>query len=90
MNIVLTLMVFILMATTLISSSFISTCNLKNIFPLKLMVERKVFDSSDALSQELAAYVVKASGEAISKRGKFTIALSGGSLPKLVHFWIPK
>ncbi|KDQ63854.1 hypothetical protein JAAARDRAFT_393366 [Jaapia argillacea MUCL 33604] len=40
------------------------------------------FPSSKELSDALADFVVKAQKEAIEKKGRFTIALSGGSLPK--------
>ncbi|KAG0048043.1 suppressor of los1-1 [Gryganskiella cystojenkinii] len=40
------------------------------------------FPDVAALSQGLAKYVAKLSNESIKRHGKFTIALSGGSLPK--------
>ncbi|BEI85035.1 hypothetical protein CcaverHIS002_0504360 [Cutaneotrichosporon cavernicola] len=40
-----------------------------------------VFDDTAALQTSLADFVVAAQKEAIAQRGKFTIALSGGSLP---------
>ena len=40
------------------------------------------FPSDDALVKSLADFVIKAQKEAIEKKGRFTIALSGGSLPK--------
>ncbi|KAJ4001330.1 hypothetical protein F5050DRAFT_1796735 [Lentinula boryana] len=40
------------------------------------------FASSEVLMSSLASFVVKAQKEAIDKKGRFTIALSGGSLPK--------
>jgi len=40
------------------------------------------FATTDVLISSLAAFVVKAQKEAIDKKGRFTIALSGGSLPK--------
>lgn len=40
---------------------------------------------TDALVESLAAFVVKAQKESIDKKGKFTVALSGGSLPKLLR-----
>ncbi|KAF9454915.1 6-phosphogluconolactonase [Macrolepiota fuliginosa MF-IS2] len=43
------------------------------------------FADIDTLVSDLASFVVKAQKEAIDKKGKFTIALSGGSLPKLLR-----
>ncbi|KAI5835481.1 6-phosphogluconolactonase [Schizophyllum commune Tattone D] len=40
------------------------------------------FPSDDALVKSLADFVIKAQKEAIEKKGRFTIALSGGSQPK--------
>jgi 6-phosphogluconolactonase len=40
------------------------------------------FSSPDELTESLADFVIKVQNDAIEKRGKFTIALSGGSLPK--------
>ncbi|KAJ3736986.1 hypothetical protein DFJ43DRAFT_1048680 [Lentinula guzmanii] len=40
------------------------------------------FASPEVLTSSLASFVVKAQKEAIDKKGRFTIALSGGSLPK--------
>ncbi|KAF9974009.1 suppressor of los1-1 [Actinomortierella ambigua] len=40
------------------------------------------FPSTHALSEGLDKYVTKLSSEAIARHGKFTVALSGGSLPK--------
>ncbi|KAF9911320.1 suppressor of los1-1 [Lobosporangium transversale] len=40
------------------------------------------FPDTGALSQGLDKYVAKLSDEAIKRHGKFTLALSGGSLPK--------
>ncbi|KAG8904693.1 suppressor of los1-1 [Tulasnella sp. 403] len=40
------------------------------------------FSSPDALIKDLAAFILKAQYEAIDKRGRFTLAISGGSLPK--------
>ncbi len=39
------------------------------------------FPSPSKLVDSLANFVVKAQNDAIDKRGKFTLALSGGSLP---------
>ncbi|RXW19418.1 hypothetical protein EST38_g6446 [Candolleomyces aberdarensis] len=43
------------------------------------------FTNTDALVESLAAFVAKAQRESIDKKGKFTVALSGGSLPKLLR-----
>ncbi|KAI8575820.1 hypothetical protein K450DRAFT_260044 [Umbelopsis ramanniana AG] len=43
-----------------------------------------VFPSTDALSEGLNDYVQKLSRQAIASHGKFTVAVSGGSLPKLL------
>lgn len=40
--------------------------------------------TSKELSVELADFIVKASSEAIRSRGRFSIGLSGGSLPKVL------
>ena len=40
------------------------------------------FKSGDEIISNLASFVVHAQKEAIDKKGRFTIALSGGSLPK--------
>jgi len=42
------------------------------------------FSSSDALVSSLASFILKAQHESIEKKNKFTIALSGGSLPKML------
>ena len=42
------------------------------------------FPAKDGLIDALAAFVAKASKESIDKKGKFTVAISGGSLPKLL------
>jgi 6-phosphogluconolactonase len=42
------------------------------------------FTSTDKLSKALEQYVEKLSAEAIQKHDRFTIAVSGGSLPKLL------
>eukprot|EP00276_Gloeochaete_wittrockiana_P016691 CAMPEP_0184344256 /NCGR_PEP_ID=MMETSP1089-20130417/12767_1 /TAXON_ID=38269 ORGANISM="Gloeochaete wittrockiana, Strain SAG46.84" /NCGR_SAMPLE_ID=MMETSP1089 /ASSEMBLY_ACC=CAM_ASM_000445 /LENGTH=252 /DNA_ID=CAMNT_0026674009 /DNA_START=2247 /DNA_END=3005 /DNA_ORIENTATION=+ len=44
----------------------------------------RVFKSSADLSKDLAEFVVNAAADATAKRGAFTVALSGGSLPKLL------
>lgn len=40
------------------------------------------FSSSQDLVASLADFVVKVQKDALEKKGRFTIALSGGSLPK--------
>ncbi|KAI3628202.1 6-phosphogluconolactonase [Malassezia furfur] len=42
------------------------------------------FPTGDELSQALAEYVIKVQNEAIERRNMFTVATSGGSLPKLL------
>lgn len=37
-----------------------------------------------AVTKALADFILKAQFEAIDKRGRFTLALSGGSLPKML------
>lgn len=39
------------------------------------------FPDNNHLVESLANFVIKAQNDAIDKRGKFTLALSGGSLP---------
>lgn len=48
------------------------------------------FATSDELVDALATFVIKAQKEAIEKKGRFTIALSGGSLPKQLNGLIDK
>lgn len=40
------------------------------------------FPTVDELSESLAKFVLKAQKEALEKKGRFTVAVSGGSLPK--------
>lgn len=40
------------------------------------------FASAQEIPSALAAFVLKAQKESIEKKGRFTVALSGGSLPK--------
>lgn len=40
------------------------------------------FSSTDKLVEALAQFIIKVQKDAIDKKGRFTIALSGGSLPK--------
>ena len=48
------------------------------------MAELKVFDDLDALARAAAEEIAKSAQEAIAERGRFTIALSGGSTPRPV------
>lgn len=41
-----------------------------------------VFPTSAELVDGLAQFIIKAQKESVEKKGRFTIALSGGSLPK--------
>jgi len=43
------------------------------------------FQSPDELVDGLAQFVVKAQKETIDKKGRFTVAISGGSLPKMLR-----
>ncbi|KAG6897327.1 hypothetical protein C0992_002385 [Termitomyces sp. T32_za158] len=42
------------------------------------------YPSPDALVDGLAAFIVKAQKDSLDKKGRFTVALSGGSLPKML------
>ncbi|KAL0063193.1 suppressor of los1-1 [Marasmius tenuissimus] len=42
------------------------------------------FASPDALIDSLASFVIKAQKDAIDKKDRFTVAISGGSLPKML------
>ena len=48
------------------------------------------FPSTDVLVDSLAHFIIKTQKEAIEKKGRFTIALSGGSLPKQLSGLIGK
>ncbi|EJD04027.1 6-phosphogluconolactonase [Fomitiporia mediterranea MF3/22] len=48
------------------------------------------FPSSDALVESLAQFVIKTQKDAIEKKGRFTLAISGGSLPKQLNGLIGK
>jgi 6-phosphogluconolactonase len=48
------------------------------------------FSDTSRLSDSLAEYIIKAQKEAIDKRRRFTIAISGGSLPKTLTALITK
>ncbi|KAJ7597259.1 hypothetical protein C8J56DRAFT_817676 [Mycena floridula] len=43
------------------------------------------FPSADAIVGSLAEFVIKAQKESVEKKGRFTVALSGGSLPKMLR-----
>lgn len=42
------------------------------------------FSTTDNVISSLADFILKAQKEALEKKGRFTIALSGGSLPKML------
>ena len=44
----------------------------------------QIFPTTEVLSEQVAAYVAELSAQTIPVRGRFTVALSGGSLPKLL------
>jgi 6-phosphogluconolactonase len=44
-----------------------------------------VFPTADAVLEALAAYFVKEAAQAVAARGRFTVALSGGSSPKKLY-----
>jgi 6-phosphogluconolactonase len=48
------------------------------------------FPDTPTLSESLAQYILKAQKESIDKHGKFTVAISGGSLPKTLTALIGK
>lgn len=39
------------------------------------------FPTADVLSEALASFIIKAQKEAVEKKGRFTVAISGGTLP---------
>ena len=43
------------------------------------------FPETDSLVVSLSAFLVKAQKDSIDKKGRFTVALSGGSLPKMLR-----
>jgi 6-phosphogluconolactonase len=51
---------------------------------MKPKADLHIFSTPHQLGQAAAEYVARLSAQAISKRGHFTVALSGGSLPKLL------
>ena len=48
------------------------------------------FSDTPKLSDSLAEYIIKAQRESIEKRSRFTVAISGGSLPKTLTALIAK
>jgi 6-phosphogluconolactonase len=48
------------------------------------------FSDTSKLSDSLAEYIIKAQRESIEKRNRFTVAISGGSLPKILTALIGK
>jgi 6-phosphogluconolactonase len=48
------------------------------------------FSDTSILSDSLAEYILKAQRESVEKRGRFTVAISGGSLPKTLTALIAK
>src|SRR5947209_11612314 len=44
-----------------------------------------VYPDLDTISQQAAQYIVRVANEAIVTRGRFTIALSGGSTPRKLY-----
>ena len=44
-----------------------------------------IFPDTNTLSQQAAQYIVRLASEAVVTRGRFTIALSGGSTPKILY-----
>ena len=48
------------------------------------------FTNADELIESLAQFIIKAQKEAIQKKGRFTVAVSGGSLPKQLNGLIDK
>ena len=49
------------------------------------MAEIKKFADLEALSRGAADLFVSLAADAIAERGRFTVALSGGSTPKTLH-----
>ncbi|KAJ7630698.1 hypothetical protein FB45DRAFT_916296 [Roridomyces roridus] len=43
------------------------------------------FPTADAIVEALTSFIVKAQKECIDRKGRFTVALSGGSLPKMLR-----
>src|SRR6185436_19136200 len=49
-----------------------------------IVMNLHIFLDSQQLGQAAAAHIARLSADAIAARGHFTVALSGGSLPKLI------
>ena len=49
------------------------------------MTELHVFSTADALAEAAAEYVVHLAHAAVTERGRFSLALSGGSTPRALH-----
>ncbi len=47
-------------------------------------MDLRIFPSPQELGKAAATYVAKLSAQAVTARGRFTVALSGGSLPRLL------
>lgn len=52
------------------------------------MAEVKVYPDPDSLARAAAALLVSRAEDAIAARGRFTVALSGGSTPKAMHTYL--
>jgi len=50
----------------------------------------RIFQSDQAVAENLCSYVTNIANESIKQHGKFTIALSGGSLAKYLNNGLPK
>lgn len=48
------------------------------------------FSTFDALQDSLAKFIIKAQKDSVEKKGRFTVAISGGSLPKQLNGLIGK
>src|SRR5918911_3446506 len=53
--------------------------------PADSTYETRVFGDLEAMSQALAAEIARAATDAVAARGRFTIALSGGSTPRRLY-----
>lgn len=43
------------------------------------------FESFDTLQDSLSKFIIRAQRDSIEKKGRFTVAISGGSLPKQLN-----
>lgn len=50
-----------------------------------MAIKRQIFNSSDELIQATVAFIIERACSAIESRGKFHLALSGGSTPREFH-----